>query len=258
MIPRDRISTAIRSAAKAGDPAIVAFLTAGFPRKETFRDVLHAVAGAADVVEIGVPFTDPMADGVTIQRSSQVALSQGVTLRWILDELAAMPKVDTPLLLMSYLNPLLAFGLEKLAATAARVGVCGFIVPDLPVDESDDMRKALDAESVALIQMATPVTEPARLKRICEASQGFVYAVTMTGTTGKNVAVPSDTLAYLERVRSFSKVPVCAGFGIRGREQVERLSGNVDGVIVGSALVEVLERGDDPATWLRGLRRSTR
>jgi tryptophan synthase alpha chain len=258
MIPRERITTAIRSAAKAGDPAIVAFVTAGFPRKETFRDVLRAVASAADVVEIGVPFTDPMADGVTIQRSSQVALTQGVSLRWILDELAAMPRLDTPLLLMSYLNPLLAFGLEKLAATAARVGVCGFIVPDLPVDESDDMRKAFDAEGVALIQMATPVTEPARLKRICEASQGFVYAVTMTGTTGKNVAVPADMLAYLERVRAVSKVPVCAGFGIRGREQVERLSGYVEGVIVGSALVEVLERGEDPATWLRGLRRSTR
>jgi tryptophan synthase alpha chain len=258
MIPRERISTAIRSAAKAGDPAIVAFVTAGFPRTETFRDVLRAVASAADVVEIGVPFTDPMADGVTIQRSSQVALTQGVSLRWILDELAAMPRLDTPLLLMSYLNPLLAFGLEKLAATAARVGVCGFIVPDLPVDESDDMRKAFDAEGIALIQMATPVTEPMRLKRICEASQGFVYAVTMTGTTGKNVAVPSDMLAYLERVRAASKVPVCAGFGIRGREQVERLSGHVEGVIVGSALVEVLERGEDPATWLRGLRRSTR
>jgi tryptophan synthase alpha chain len=258
MIPRDRISTAIRSAAKGGDPAIVAFLTAGFPRKETFRDVLRAVAGAADVVEIGVPFTDPMADGVTIQRSSQVALEQGVSLRWILDELAAMPKLDTPLLLMSYLNPLLAFGLEKLAETAARVGICGFIVPDLPVDESDDMRKAFDAAGIALIQMATPVTEPVRLKRICEASQGFVYAVTMTGTTGKNVAVPSDMLAYLERVRAVAKVPVCAGFGIRGREQVERLSGHVEGVIVGSALVEVLERGDDPATWLRGLRRSAR
>jgi len=258
MIPRDRISSVIRTAAQSGDPAIVAFLTAGFPRKETFRDVLRAVAGAADVVEIGVPFTDPMADGVTIQRSSQVALEQGVSLRWILDELAAMPKLDTPLLLMSYLNPLLAYGLEKLAVTAARVGVCGFIVPDLPVDESDDMRKAFDPEGVALIQMATPVTEPVRLKRICEASQGFVYAVTMTGTTGKNVAVPSDMLAYLERVKAVSKVPVCAGFGIRGREQVERLSGNVDGVIVGSALVEVLERGEDPAAWLQGLRRSTR
>jgi tryptophan synthase alpha chain len=258
MIPRDRISAAVRSASKGGDPALVAFLTAGYPRMDRFRDHLRAVAAGADVVEIGVPFTDPMADGVTIQRSSQSALEQGVSLAWIFDELAAMPKLDTPLLLMSYLNPLLAFGLDKLAATAARTGVCGFIVPDLPVDESEDMRVALDAEGVALVQMATPVTEPARLKRIGAASQGFVYAVTMTGTTGKNVAVPEDVLNYLDRVRAASSTPVCAGFGIRSREQVERLSGHVDGVVVGSALVEVLERGDDATSFLRSLRRSTR
>jgi len=258
MTPRDRISAAIRSASKSGDPAVVAFLTAGFPTKASFKDQLRAVAAGADVVEIGVPFTDPMADGVTIQRSSTVALQQGVSLTWILDELASMPKLDTPLLLMSYLNPLLSYGLEKLAAKAAQVGVCGFIVPDLPIDESDDMRAALDAAGVALVQMATPVTEPARLKRIGEGSRGFVYAVTMTGTTGKNVAVPEDVLTYLDRVRSVSKSPVCAGFGIRSREQVERLSGHVDGVVVGSALIEVIERGADVTAFLRGLRRAGR
>jgi tryptophan synthase alpha chain len=258
MTPRDRISAAIRSASKGGDPALVAFLTAGYPRKERFRDHLRAVAAGADVVEIGVPFTDPMADGVTIQRSSQSALEQGVSLAWIFDELGAMPRLDTPLLLMSYLNPLLSYGLDKLAATAARTGVCGFIIPDLPIDESDELRTALDAAGVALVQMATPVTQPERLKRIGESSQGFVYAVTMTGTTGKNVAVPEDVLAYLDRVRAVSKTPVCAGFGIRSREQVDRLSGHVDGVVVGSALVEVLERGDDATAFLRTLRRGTR
>jgi tryptophan synthase alpha chain len=256
MISRDRISAAIRSASKSGDPALVAFITAGHPTKAAFRDVLRSVAAGADVVEIGVPFTDPMADGVTIQRSSQVALQQGVSLTWILDELAQMPKLDTPLLLMSYLNPLLSYGLDKLAATAARVGVCGFIVPDLPVDESDDMRAALGATGVALVQMATPVTEAVRLKRICEASEGFVYAVTMTGTTGKNVAVPADVLSYLDSVRKASRQPVCAGFGIRSRDQVERLRGHVDGVVVGSALIEVIERGDDVTAFLRGLRAS--
>jgi tryptophan synthase alpha chain len=258
MTPRDRISAAIRSASQSGDPALVAFLTAGFPTKAGFKDLLRAVAAGADVVEIGVPFTDPMADGVTIQRSSTVALQQGVSLTWILDELASMPKLDTPLLLMSYLNPLLSYGFEKLAAKAAQVGVCGFIIPDLPVDESADMQAALDAAGVALVQMATPVTEPARLKRICDSSQGFVYAVTMTGTTGKNVAVPEDVLTYLDRVRAASKAPVCAGFGIRSREQVERLSGHVDGVVVGSALIEVIERGDDVTAFLQGLRRTTR
>src|SRR4029453_12205887 len=118
MKPRDRISTAIRTAASGGDPAIVGYLTAGHPRKETFRDNLRSLASGADVVEIGVPFTDPMADGVTIQRSSHTALTQGVTLRWILEELTAMPRVDAPLLLMSYLNPLLAYGLDELATAA--------------------------------------------------------------------------------------------------------------------------------------------
>lgn len=258
MKPRDRISTALRSAASGGDPAIVGFLTAGHPRKETFRDTLRALASGADVVEIGVPFTDPMADGVTIQRSSHTALTQGVTLRWILAELTAMAKLDTPLLLMSYLNPLLAFGLDKLPSVAARANVSGFIVPDLPFDESDELRAALDTEGLALVQMVTPVTKPERLRQVCESSQGFIYAVTMTGTTGKNVAVPEEVLTYLDRVRAVAKLPVCAGFGIRSREQVERLSGHVDGVVVGSALVEVLERNEDPAAWLATLRRSAR
>ena len=258
MTPRDRISTALRAAASRGDPAIVGFLTAGYPRKEAFCDHLRAVAASSDVVEIGVPFTDPMADGVTVQRSSQVALSQGVSLRWILSELAAMPKLDAPVLLMSYLNPLLAFGLEDLAKAAARGNVAGFIVPDLPYDESDDLRAALEPEGLALVQLVTPVTKPERLKRVCEASQGFVYAVTMTGTTGKSVAVPDEVLTYLDNVRAASSVPVCAGFGIRNREQVQRLSGHVDGVIVGSALVEVLERNEDPGPFLAALRRSAR
>lgn len=256
MKPRDRISSAIRSAASRGDPALVGFLTAGHPRKQTFCDDLRAIASGADVVEIGVPFTDPMADGVTIQRSSQTALAQGVTLRWILSELAAMPKVDTPLLLMSYLNPLLSFGLDALAAAAGRANVAGFIVPDLPFDESDELRAALEPEGLALVQMVTPVTEPERLAQVCASSQGFIYAVTMTGTTGKNVAVPADVLSYLDQVRSIATLPVCAGFGIRSREQVERLSGHVDGVVIGSALVEVLERNEDPAAWLATLRRS--
>ncbi|MCW5569588.1 MAG: tryptophan synthase subunit alpha [Steroidobacteraceae bacterium] len=251
--PHERISAAIRRASGRG-PALVAFMTAGFPRREQFRAQLAAVAAVADVVEIGVPFTDPMADGLTIQRSSREALAQGVTLRWILDELAAMQAVEAPLLLMSYLNPLMAFGYAELAVAAERARVAGFIVPDLPFDEGGELRFALEGCGIALVQMATPVTTPERLAKVCSASRGFVYAVTMTGTTGRNVAVPDDVIAYLDRVRAASPVPVCAGFGIRSREQVARLAGHVDGVVVGSALVEVLERGEDPAAWLRALR----
>ena len=254
MKPHDRLSAAIRDAATRGEPAIVAFMTAGFPSIARFREDLLAVAAGADVVEIGVPFTDPMADGMTIQRSSQAALRQGVSLRWILGELATMQRPAAPLVLMSYLNPLLQYGYDRLASDAAAAGVCGFIVPDLPFDEGAELRAALAATGVALVQMVTPVTPEQRLARVCAASEGFVYAVTMTGTTGKNVAVPDSVVAYLDRVAAASPVPVCAGFGIRSREQVEKLRGHVAGVVVGSALVEVLERGEDPTAWLNTLR----
>lgn len=258
MSGRDAISGAIRAAAAKGEPALVAFLTAGYPSRDKFREHLRAVAAGADVVEIGVPFTDPMADGVTVQRSSHAALAQGVSLRWILAELEAMPRLETPLLLMSYLNPLLAFGIKRLAAAAAKAGVSGFIVPDLPLDESDELRAALDAHQLALVQMVTPVTKPERMRQLCAGSQGFVYAVTMTGTTGKNVAVPTEVVDYLDRVRELASVPVCAGFGIRSREQVDLLRGHVDGVVIGSALVEVLERGEDATEWLRKLCQAAR
>lgn len=255
MSPRERISQAIRTAAAGGEPALVAYLTAGYPKREKFREHVRAIASAADVIEVGVPFTDPMADGVTIQRASLAALAQGVSLRWILGELGALKDVKAPILLMSYLNPLLAFG-PSLAQAARSAGVAGFIVPDLPLDESSELASALDAEELALVQMVTPVTEPARMQQLCAGAKGFVYAVTMTGTTGKSVAVPEEVLGYLDAVRRLSPVPVCAGFGIRSRDQVERLRGHVDGVVVGSALVEVLERGEDPAAWLRALRPS--
>ena len=252
MTPSEKISAAINAA--AGKTAIVAFITAGYPRREKFREHLTQIGNTADVVEIGVPFTDPMADGVTIQRSSREALAQGFTLSWLLQELSAMQRPKAPLVLMSYLNPLLAYGLERLAADAAAAGVGGFIVPDLPYDEAEEFRAALDKPGLALIQMVTPVTQPGRMAKLCAASQGFVYAVTMTGTTGKTAAVPSEVTHYLDGVRALTKLPVCAGFGIRSREQVQQLQGHVAGVIVGSALVEVLEQGADPAMFLSSLR----
>lgn len=255
MQPRDAIAEAIRSANAAGRPALVGFLTAGFPSRGQFRDHVLAVAEACDVVEIGVPFSDPMADGSTIQRASFAALAAGVTLPWILEELAALPRPRAaPLLLMSYLNPLLAFGLDALPRSARAAGVAGFIVPDLPHEESGELRASLDAEGLALIQMVTPVTPEPRLAELCAAAQGFVYAVTMTGTTGKSVEVPDDVLAYMDRVRRHSPVPVCAGFGIRSLAQVERFAPHVDGVVVGSALVETLERGADVRAFLGSLR----
>ena len=255
MAAGDAISEAIRKAKAGGRPALIGYVTAGFPRRETFLQTLTAVADASDVLEIGVPFTDPMADGTTIQRSSRAALAQGVSLRWILSELSGpRPKTRAPLVLMSYLNPLLAYGLERLPDDAARAGIEGFIVPDLPFEECADVRDALAVRGIALVQLVTPVTPIERIRMLSAASSGFIYAVTMTGTTGNNVALPPEALEYFARVKRVSPLPVCAGFGIRSREQIERLAPHVDGVVVASALVEVQERGGDAAEFLRGLR----
>jgi tryptophan synthase alpha chain len=257
--PRDTVSAAIQAAVAKGRPALVGFLTAGFPTRLSFKANLAAVAEVCDVVEVGVPFSDPMADGTTIQRASFMALADGVTLPWILDELRSLDtRHAAPILLMSYLNPLLSLGLGALPRAAASAGVAGFIVPDLPFEESDDLRHALDGEGLALVQMVTPVTPPERLDMLCRNAKGFIYAVTMTGTTGTTgkgtAAVPLDVLDYMDRVKRCSKIPVCAGFGIRSAAQVAGFAGHVDGVVVGSALVEVLERGEDPRAFLRSLR----
>jgi tryptophan synthase alpha chain len=259
MAPRDSISAAIQAAAALGRPALVGYLTAGFPTRRQFKEHFLAVAGACDVVEVGVPFTDPMADGTTIQRASFIALAGGVTLPWIIEEIRASRAQRTaPTLLMSYLNPLLAYGLEALPRDAAAAGIAGFIVPDLPYEESGDLKRALDREGLALVQMVTPVTPADRLAKLCSEAQGFVYAVTMTGTTGKlagsGAGVPDDVLEYMDRVKRCSAIPVCAGFGIRSREQVARFAAHVDGVVVGSALVETLEQGGDVQAFLGSLR----
>jgi tryptophan synthase alpha chain len=255
MLPRDSITAAINSSVARGRPALVGYLTAGFPTRRQFLENLAQVAGSCDVVEIGVPFSDPMADGTTIQRASFAALAEGVNLPWIIEQIKSMqPRTATPILLMSYLNPLLAYGWQSLPRDAAAAGISGFIVPDLPYEESAEVSHALDRDGLALVQMVTPVTPPERLAMLCRAAKGFVYAVTMTGTTGKAVEVPDDVLRYMDRVKHCSAVPVCAGFGIRSRAQVARLAPHVDGVVVGSALVEVLERGADVKAFLESLR----
>ncbi len=253
--PGDEIAKAIRTANAHGKPALVAYLTAGFPTRLAFQDALRQALKCADVVEVGVPFSDPMADGLTIQRSSRIALEQGTTLEWTLSAISASrPPRSVPMLLMSYLNPLLSYGPNRLAADARSAGVTGIIIPDLPLEECLEFQSGFDAEGLALVQMVTPVTPPARLALLARESRGFVYAVTRTGTTGNAVAADGELLAYLQRVREVSTLPVCAGFGIRNAAQVAALAGHVDGCVVGSALVEALGNGQDVAAFLRGLR----
>jgi len=250
----EKVSDAIRAANDAGRTAVVPFITAGYPDPKKFIETLRAVAGAGDVVELGIPFSDPMADGMTIQRSSFKAIEDGVTLQWVFEQLAAAePKIATPLVMMSYLNPLLAYGYERLASDARENGVCAFIVPDLPYEESAEIRTVLESQGVGLIQLVTPATPAARLQMLADASRGFLYAVTITGITGGGEGLPSDLAGYLDGVAAVSQRPVCAGFGIRAASDVANVGKHVAGAIVGSALVEVLERGEDPAEFLRQL-----
>ena len=254
MQAHERIGAALTAANETGRPGLVPFITAGYPEPSDFIATLKAVAEAGDVVELGIPFSDPMADGMTIQRSSFEALRKGVSLKWIFDQLDSVQgEIDAPLVMMSYLNPLLAFGYEALAERALAAGVCGFIVPDLPFEESAELREALEARGLGLIQLVTPATPDDRLRTLCEASRGFVYAVTITGITGGGAGLPTDLADYLDKVSGMSSIPVCAGFGIREAKDVAAVGKHASGAIVGSALVEVLEKNEDPRQFLQSL-----
>ena len=238
---------------KAAGPAIIPFITAGYPNTKHFKQTLHEIAKKADVIEIGVPFSDPMADGVTIQRSSHLAIENGVTLKWIFNQLKEI-QLDIPIVLMSYLNPLYVFGMEDLVEASIASGVDGFIVPDLPIEESKELNNQLIDADLALIQLVTPATPLDRIELISNQSTGFVYAVTVKGVTGGEDALSADVTDYLQQVHEISRIPVCAGFGIREKSDVEMIADYVDGVIVGSAIVETIEQGNSPTEFLDQLK----
>lgn len=240
-------------APKASGPALIPFITAGYPNAEDFKQTLFEISKKADVIEVGVPFSDPMADGVTIQRSSHMAIENGVTLKWIFNQLKEI-NLDTPIVLMSYLNPLYVFGMEELTKASLESGVDGFIVPDLPIEESKELNDRLSEAGLALIQLVTPATPKDRIEMITNQSSGFIYAVTVKGVTGGEDALSADVTDYLKQVQEIAKIPVCAGFGIREKSDVEMLANHVDGIIVGSAIVETIEQGNSPTEFLDQLK----
>ena len=240
-------------APKASGPALIPFITAGYPNAEDFKQTLFEISKKADVIEIGVPFSDPMADGVTIQRSSHMAIENGVTLKWIFNQLKEI-NLDTPIVLMSYLNPLYVFGMEELTKASLESGVDGFIVPDLPIEESKELNDRLSEAGLALIQLVTPATPKDRIEMITNQSSGFIYADTIKGVTGGEDALSADVTDYLKQVQEIAKIPVCAGFGIREKSDVEMLANHVDGIIVGSAIVETIEQGNSPTEFLDQLK----
>ncbi len=240
----------------SGRKALIAYMTAGFPTEAgadaAFRDLEK---GGADVIEIGVPFSDPIADGPSIQYSSQKALERGVTLKGVLAWVARLRKrSSTPIVLMGYMNPILRMGLDRFAAEAARAGVDGLIVPDTIPEEAAALRKVLNKKGIDLIHLVAPTTPPARLKEVAALSQGFLYAVSLTGVTGARKGVPAGALNFLKAVRRHSPVPVAVGFGISEPAQVRALKDHADGVIVGSAIINHLKNRQPLAPFVKSLR----
>jgi tryptophan synthase alpha chain len=250
-----RLAGAASLEARLREPAttIVPYLTGGYPTMAIFGEALTALAAVSEAVEIGIPFSDPMADGATIQESSRVALEAGATLGSILEAIESSGDLPAELVVMSYLNPLLAYGYERLVPRLARAGVSALVVPDLPLEEAGDLGVISREHGIGLVQLVSPVTSQERLQTLGKASEGFVYAVTMTGTTGGSIGGGEEVTSYLDRVIAASRPPVLAGFGVRSADQVRMLAPHCDGVIVGSALVEVVAAGDDPVSFVAGL-----
>jgi tryptophan synthase alpha chain len=226
-----------------GRTAFVAFLTAGDPSLDrTVEAALALDAAGADVLELGVPFSDPLADGPVIQRSSERALARGVTLARVLDAVRRIrERSELPLLLFSYFNPLLQHGLGRLAREAKAAGVDGVLVTDLPPEEAGEWIAAARAEGLDTVFLASPTSPPERLRLVAEASRGFVYAISRTGVTGERQALSGDARPLVERLRALTDVPVALGFGLSTPEQVREAAAVADGVVVGSALVRFLE-----------------
>ena len=238
-----RIAARLAQRKAEGRPAFVAFLTAGDPSLDrTVSAALELEQAGVDVLELGVPFSDPLADGPVIQRSSERALSRGVTLARVLDVVREIRKASQlPLVLFSYLNPLLQRGLERLAKEAAQAGVDGVLVTDLPPEEGEAWIAAARAAELDTIFLASPTSPDPRLRRVAEASRGFVYAISRTGVTGERQALSDDARPLVARLRALTRVPVALGFGISTPEQVKEAAAAADAVVVGSALVRFLE-----------------
>ncbi len=247
-----RISKRFAELRTSGELGIVAYITAGDPSLDaTLKFVLALAEAGADVIELGVPFSDPLADGPTIQRASERALKSGTTLAGVLDLVrrirqSSPPASDVPLVLFSYYNPILQMGLEKFASAAAAVGADGVLATDLTPEESGDYRRILSAHHLDTIFLGAPTSTDERLAKIAACSSGFLYLISRTGVTGAKDALPDDLPALLRRARSVTQLPIAVGFGISLPGHVSVLGGLADAAVIGSALVSEIEKATVP------------
>jgi tryptophan synthase alpha chain len=256
-----RIQNAFAAAHAEGRAALMPYYTLGYPDLPTSERVIRAIADAgADLIELGVPFSDPLADGPTIQHSTQTALEAGATVGRCFEITTRLRAggVTQPLLLMGYYNPILAYGLNRFIVDAASAGVDGFIVPDLPVEEAGDLEAGARAAERALVFIIAPTSPVERIAGIAAHSTGFTYLVSLTGVTGARSALPTGIANFIGSVRAVAHTPLAVGFGISTPEQARAVAQVADGVIVGSALINAVRAGRDPeadaAAFVAGLR----
>jgi tryptophan synthase alpha chain len=252
------ISEAFQRRRAAGRAALVPYVTAGHPRPDGTAEVLGALAAAgADVLELGIPFSDPLADGPTIQRSSFEALRGGTTVHKVLDALRDFRSdSDVPVVLFSYLNPLVRYGMKAFLTDAIQAGAQGLLVTDLPVGSDPALESGIADSGLDLIRLVAPTTDPERVERIAAASSGFLYYISRTGVTGARTALRESLVDEVRALRRVTAVPVAVGFGISTPDQASAVAAAADGVVVGSALVQILEeRGIEAgAAFLTALR----
>jgi tryptophan synthase alpha chain len=237
-----RIEERFKALKKEGRKAFVVYLTAGDPDLKATANLIPALeAAGVDIVEIGVPFSDPTADGPIIQAASQRALKQGATLEKILAMIASLRRTSgIPIVLFGYFNPILSYGTEKFAADAAASGVDGILVVDLPPEESDELRQYTDTSGVAFITLIAPTTDPKRARKILRGAAGFVYFISVTGVTGTAAPRTEDIRRDLARIKQMTTLPIAVGFGISTPAQAAAIAPLADGVVVGSALVRLI------------------
>jgi len=235
-----RLSTAF---AKPGRKALIAYVTAGYPSIEATLAVAPVLArNGCDLIEIGIPFSDPLADGATIQNASFQALRNGVTLgRCILIADVLSRCIDIPLTFMSYYNPLVSYGVDRFAEDCASAGVGGLIVPDLPPDEAGELQRAVNSRDIDCVFLLAPTSTGERIRIVAERSSGFIYLVSVAGVTGVREKLPDDLEDFVRRVRSAARLPLCVGFGVSTAAQAAQVAGFADGVIVGSSIVKLME-----------------
>ncbi len=243
-----RIDSVLSALRETGEPAVAPFVTVGFPEVQASIDVVQSIVEmGADMVELGVPFSDPLAEGPTIQMTSQHALERGVTLDTCLDAARELRSrgVTAPLILMGYYNPFLKRGLETFAEDAVEAGVDGLIVPDLPTEESDAFREICRRHGLSLIPLLAPTSTAERIAHACENADGFIYCVGVLGVTGARDALSEGVRGLVDRIRKHTELPILVGFGISRREHVETVAGFADGVMVGSALLDEVRRAEE-------------